>query len=267
MSNTYVLGKTIDDFNTPNDTYLFALRRNDDGDLYLLKTELRDSSKSELFGENIENIPAQFQTMEYPSDDYFDGRNANHTLQFTQDQVKYEQWKWVDRRQSYYIDANGFFTVCIGEDKELPYIEDIKIPVGHTQTFYLNGENYDVNLYDTLLGMGWNGVSSVVVHNNGNIRSSTVHNAALTLDNRAFINGVTIINNGSIIGYNGNLQYNPLNDRNLGLAISIETDIAEFTNVGTIKAGSFNNVFANAFRGFSHVDIFTNTGTWIGYDD
>lgn len=264
MSDTYVVGKTVEEFNNSTDKYIFALRRTEDGDLYLLKANLTDSNEVvELFGEEV---PAEFQSMDIPGSDYFDGRAQDHTLEYTTHDVKYEQWKWVNRTQSYFIDSDGFFTIAIGEEKHLPQFDDIRIPNGHSQQFTIVGNNYNINLYNMLIQMGWNGVSEVTVTNNGNIYSSQPTDAALVVDQK-FLNGITIINNGNIIGCNGSLNNNPTDNRNFGLSISVETTVDSFVNNGTIKAGNFNGQYANVFRGYSNIVAYSGNGTWIGYDD
>jgi hypothetical protein len=265
MSNTYVLGKTIADFSNSSDTYIFALRRNEDGELFLLKTNLNETSEDiKLFGNEI---PVDFQSMDFPGDDYFEGRAADHTLENPIEDVKYEQWKWVNRTQSYYIDADGYFTLAIGEDINLSQVDDIIIPANHQQTFTIYGDVYDINLFDKLVEMGWNGISKVEVTIEGSIGSTHPSKPALFLDDRAYINGIDIINNGNITGCNGNINNNPVDNRNNGTAIVIDTSVSSFTNTGSLKAGVYNGNYANVFRGYDNIVEWTNTGSWIGYDD
>lgn len=264
-SSPYVLGKSIDEFKNSPGTYLFALRRTEDGDLYLLKSKLTEAGDSaQLFGDDM---PAEFIDYDFPGDDFFDGRGADKELEFSTDDVKYEQWKWEDSIRSYYLDTDGNFVLVTGENIELSPIEDIQPPAGHMQTFSIVGENNNVNLYDKLISLGWNGVSEVTVNITGNIGSTSPTKPALMID-KQFKNGVTIINTGNIIGCNGNLQNDPVNNRYNGVAIIVETTVDQFTNNGLVKAGVFNGQYANVFRGFSNIGDFDGTnGTWIGYDD
>lgn len=262
MTTPYVLGKSVEEYNNPTSTYLYALRRTEDGDLYLLKVSETDPDASfKLFGEEV---PADFEDYQL-GDDFFNGRNEDHELVYDTADVKYEQWKWLNSQQTYYIDADGNFTLSTG-NLELAQIEDIQIPVGHQQTFEIVGENYNVNLYNKLIEMGWNGLSEAIVTVTGNIRSTHPRKASLVID-KEFKNGLTIINNGNIIGCNGNLQSDPVVNRYYGIAINIETAVDTFTNSGLVKAGVFNGQYANVFRGFENIDTWTNTGTWTGYDD
>lgn len=265
MSDTYVVGKTVEEFKNSTDTYLFAIRKTDEGDLYLLKSNISEPQQNvELFGHTI---PAEFQSIDYPGDDYLDGRAEDHTLENTRDDVKYEQWKWVNRTQSYYIDQNGFFTLAVGENRDLSEVDDIIITPNHVTSFTLVGEWYDVDLRNELIKMGWNGISRANVTITGNLHSSTPINAALTVKGD-FPNGINITNNGNIFGCNGNSNFDPLDNRNYGVAISIETGVLTFTNGGTIKAGIFDGNYANAFRGYILISSFVNdNGSWIGYDD
>jgi len=261
MTTPYILGKSVAEFNDPSSTFLYALRRTEDGDLYLLKINENDGSVIELFGENIPDAFAEYSL----GDDFFEGRGEDHVLDYATSDVKYEQWKFLNSEQTYYIDSDGYFTLDTS-NLELAPIEDIQIPNGHQQTFTLAGENYNINLFDKLIEMGWNGLSSVALTINGNIGSTHPTKAALTID-KLFKNGLTIINNGNIVGCNGNLQNDPVVNRNFGIAISIEVPVTEFTNNGLVKAGVFNAQYANAFRGFDNIDTWENNGTWTGYDD
>lgn len=265
MTTPYVLGKSPEEFKNPSDTYVFALRRTEDGDLYLLKANMNEPGSSDtLFGESM---PAEFQDYDFPGDDYFDGRNEDRTLQFDTTDVKYEQWKWEDSVRSYYIDSDGNFVLVTGENIELSPIEDIEIPNGHAQSFNIVGQNYNINLYDKLISMGWNGLSEVNLTISGTIGSTHPSKPALLID-RQFKNGLNIINTGTITGCNGNLQFDPIENRYNGVAIIIETDVTSFTNNGALVAGSFNNNYANVFRGYNRIATFgSNGGSWTGYDD
>lgn len=261
MTTPFILGKSVAEFNDPASTFLYALRRTEDGDLYLLKVNENDGSVIELFGENI---PAAFA--EYAlGDDFFEGRGEDHVLDYATSDVKYEQWKFVNAEQTYYIDSDGYFTLDTS-NLELAPIEDIQIPNGHQQAFTLAGENYNINLFDKLIEMGWNGLSNVALTISGNIGSTHPTKAALTID-KLFKNGLTIINNGNIVGCNGNLQNDPVVNRNFGIAISIEVPVTQFTNNGLVRAGVFNSQYANSFRGKSNITTWVNNGTWTGYDD
>jgi hypothetical protein len=265
MTTPYVLGKSVEDFKNSPGVYLFALRRTEEGDLYLLKVNLNDPNDSaQLFGDDM---PVEFVDYTFPGDDYFDGRNAAKTLEYSLDDVKYEQWKWEDSIRSYYVDTDGNLVLVTGENIELSQFEDIKIPSGHAQEFDIVGENFNINLYDKLISLGWNGLSEVTVNITGNLRSTDPVKPALLID-RQFKNGLTIINTGSIVGCNGNLAHDPVENRYNGVAIVVETAVDQFTNSGLIKGGIFNSQYANVFRGYNNIDVFTSTGgTWIGNDD
>lgn len=264
MTTPYVVGKTVDQFKNSTDTYFFALRRSEDGDLYLTKTKLNSPSGTvDLFPSEV---PELFADYDIPGDDYFDGRKEDHTLEYTEEELKYEQWKWVDGIRSYYIDSDGYFVVSIGKDVPLSIVEDIEVPTGHTQSFTLVGQRYNVNLYEELIQLGWNGVSEVTVTITGNIKSNSPTVPALTVD-RPFVNGLTIVNNGSISGCNGSIEFNPTTNRNLGVAIAIDFAVDSFVNNGSLEAGIFNGEYANVFRGYSNIDSYSGAGTWIGYDD
>lgn len=264
MTTPYVIGKTVDQFKNSSETYFFGLRRTEDGDLYLTKTKLNSGGDAvELFPTAV---PAEFSSHEVPGDDYFDGRAEDHTLEYNAEELKYEQWKWVDGVRSYYIDSEGYFVVSIGKDVPLSIVEDIEVPQGHTQSFTIVGQNYNVNLYEKLIELGWNGVSEVTATITGSIKSNSPTVPALTID-KSFVNGLTIVNNGSISGCNGSIELNPITNRNFGVAVAIDYAVDSFVNNGTLEAGAFNGEYANVFRGYSNIDSYTGTGAWVGYDD
>jgi hypothetical protein len=104
MSNTnYYLGR--DPVETLGDSprYWYALRRNDDGELYIVRSDQvtdKDSYPINLPGDPVEN----FEDFE-PGVDYFEGVDADHE----KDKINmyYTQYRWDDRSIFYYVDSEG----------------------------------------------------------------------------------------------------------------------------------------------------------------
>jgi len=112
---TYFLGNNPADLLSGQPRYFYALRRSDDGDLYITRID-------QLSGENVDiNNPGD------PGDnyekfavgvDFFNGRAVNHEL--TYENLKFEQYRWDDRLLSYYIDEDGNLSAIVGKDRNYP---------------------------------------------------------------------------------------------------------------------------------------------------
>ena len=83
--------------------YWFALRRNEDGELFIVRSDqVTDKESYEL---NTPGDPAEnFEDFE-PGVDYFEGVDATHEKVL--DNIKYTQYRWDDRSIFYYVDAQG----------------------------------------------------------------------------------------------------------------------------------------------------------------
>lgn len=99
MPSTYYLGTSPDEALGDSPRYWYALRRNDDGELFLLRSDqLKDKDSIEL------NIPgpvdANFEDFE-PGVDYFEGVTADHEVEY--DNLVWTQYRWDNRNMLYYI--------------------------------------------------------------------------------------------------------------------------------------------------------------------
>lgn len=105
--------------NSPNDIlgevdsrYFYAIRRNDDGDLFLAKVDQTKPGESVtinrggITGESFQNFDQ--------GQDFFEGRDVYHELVYTD--LKYEQFKWDNRNLFFYVDEDGYFTIKINEN-------------------------------------------------------------------------------------------------------------------------------------------------------
>jgi hypothetical protein len=110
MANNYYLGRNPDDILGNVSRFFYGLRRNDDGELYLIRVDqITDIDETVIINdagppaENFEDFETELS--------YFEGITADHEIQY--ENLKYPQYKWDDRSLFYYIDDNGNFTVRI----------------------------------------------------------------------------------------------------------------------------------------------------------
>jgi hypothetical protein len=106
MSNSnYYLGR--DPVETLGDSprFFYALRRNQDGELFLVRSDqIKDDDPYVI---NIPGPPSEnFEDFEVGID-FFEGVDANHELVY--ENMYYTQYRWDDRPIFYYIDDNGQF--------------------------------------------------------------------------------------------------------------------------------------------------------------
>jgi hypothetical protein len=99
MPSPYYLGTSPDESLGDSPRYWYALRRNDDGELFLLRSDqLRDKDSIEL---NIPGVPEEnFEDFE-PGIDYLDGIKADHEVEY--DNLVWTQYRWDNRNMLYYI--------------------------------------------------------------------------------------------------------------------------------------------------------------------
>lgn len=96
--------------------YLYALRRTDNGELYLGKVD-------QLVADDVLSINApgavedNYDGFEVGTD-FFEGRDVNHNLVYAN--LNYEQYRWDGRAIFYYIDDDGELVVRINETYVYP---------------------------------------------------------------------------------------------------------------------------------------------------
>lgn len=115
MSN-YYLGTSPADALGDSPRYWYALRRNEDGELFLLRSDqLKDKDSIEL---NIPGPPEEnFEDFE-PGVDYFDGIGDDHEVAY--DNLVWVQYRWDDRNMLYYIDSEGRLVQRINQGYSYP---------------------------------------------------------------------------------------------------------------------------------------------------
>ncbi len=116
MPSTYYIGISPDEALGDSPRYLYALRRNADGEVFLVRSDqLKDKDSIEL---NLPGAPDEnFEDFE-PGVDYFDGISADHEVEY--DNLVYVQYRWDSRNMLYYIDNQGRLTQRINQGYTYP---------------------------------------------------------------------------------------------------------------------------------------------------
>ena len=116
MPSNYYLGQSPDEALGDSPRYWYALRRNNDGELFLLRSDqLKDKDSIEL------NLPGaveeNFEDFE-PGVDYFDGVTQDHETEY--DNLIWTQYRWDNRNILYYVDNQGRLTQRINQGYTYP---------------------------------------------------------------------------------------------------------------------------------------------------
>jgi hypothetical protein len=103
MSSNYYLGRTPVETLGDSPRYWYALRRDEEGQLYVVRSDqLVDDTSYEI---NFPGSPADnFEDFE-AGIDFFEGRDEDHELVY--DNMKYTQYRWDDRSIFYYVNDEG----------------------------------------------------------------------------------------------------------------------------------------------------------------
>ena len=235
MANSvYVLGGTSD----TGAYYFYALRRDDEGNLFIR----RDDVAGDMVSPNVFGVhkPEEFDGA-FIDYDFDEGRNENHTLKYTAEEVKYEQWYWDSKLVSFYIDGEGQLVAAYGKENKwlanadyISFNEDI-VPSAFTLSLY--GQHQEVDVYQVLLFAGWNAVDPVEITNEGIINGITGEMPAVIIKGD-YPYGVTLINNGEISGAPGyKASANISGDPGTGIDAAVECTIIN-TSTGTINGGT-----------------------------
>ncbi len=116
VSSSYYLGTTPTEALGESPRYWYALRRNEDGELFLVRSDqIKDVDSYEL---NIPGAPEEDFDQFEPGVDYLEGIDENHEKPKLN--MFYPQYKWDDRSLFYYVDAEGMFTVRINRSYAYP---------------------------------------------------------------------------------------------------------------------------------------------------
>lgn len=116
MSSNYYLGTSPEEALGDSPRFLYLIRRNDDGELFLIRSDqLRDKESIEL---NIPGEPADnFEDFE-PGVDFLDGIDVEHEPEYQN--MLWTQYRWDNRSILYYIDNEGRLTQRINQNYTYP---------------------------------------------------------------------------------------------------------------------------------------------------
>ena len=116
ISSTYYLGTTPSESLGDSPRYWYALRRNEDGELFLVRSDqITDLDAYEL---NIPGPPEEDFDNFVAGTDYLDGLDVTHEL--LKENMFYPQYRWDNRSLFYYIDNEGMFIVRINRGYSYP---------------------------------------------------------------------------------------------------------------------------------------------------
>jgi len=105
MSSSNYVGQTPDHiYSATQDRYFYGLRRTDDGELFVGKTDQLDRT-SDTISVNKPGDPANNYPTFEQGQDFYEGRDALHNLVYSN--LNYEQFRWDDRNIFYYINDEG----------------------------------------------------------------------------------------------------------------------------------------------------------------
>ena len=116
ISSTYYLGTTPSESLGDSPRYWYALRRNNDGELFLVRSDqITDLDAYEL---NIPGPPEEDFDDFVAGTDYLDGLDVTHEL--LKENMFYPQYRWDNRSLFYYVDDEGMFIVRINRGYSYP---------------------------------------------------------------------------------------------------------------------------------------------------
>jgi hypothetical protein len=115
-ASTYYLGTSPEEALGDSPRYWYAIRRNEDGELFLLRSDqLKDKDSIEL---NIPGPPSEnFEDFE-PGVDYFEGIAQDQEI--TYKNLVWVQYRWDNRNMLYYVDDEGRLTQRINQGYAYP---------------------------------------------------------------------------------------------------------------------------------------------------
>lgn len=116
MPSSYYLGTSPDEALGNSPRYFYAVRRNADGELFLVRSDqLIDKDSIEINSPG--DLVGNFEDFE-PGIDYFEGVDADH--EHVYDNLKYTQYRWDARSILYYVDEQGQLVQRINQSYTYP---------------------------------------------------------------------------------------------------------------------------------------------------
>jgi len=115
MSN-YYLGTSPENVLGDTPRYFYALRRNQNGSLFLVKNDnIKEGQSIEI--NDIGDVEQNYNDFE-TGVDFYEGKNVNHQQVF--ENLKYPQYRWDSRSLLYYIDSEGQLVARLNEGYTYP---------------------------------------------------------------------------------------------------------------------------------------------------
>jgi len=115
MSN-YYFGTTPEFALGDSPRYLYALRRNDEGELFFIRSD--QLVDKDIIAINKPGGPEEnFEDFE-PGIDYFEGIQEDHEVAF--ENIVWSQYRWDNRSILYYVDEEGMLSQRINFTYEYP---------------------------------------------------------------------------------------------------------------------------------------------------
>ena len=103
--------------------YFYGIRRNDDGELFLVSSNQLKGGEDALtineLGDAAQNYPDFEEGI-----DFLDGINETHDIVY--ENLRYQQFRWDDRGLLYYVDDDGYLVLRVSE--KYTYPENISSP-------------------------------------------------------------------------------------------------------------------------------------------
>lgn len=115
-ANNYYFGRDPVETLGESPRYFYAVRRNQDGELFLVRSDQIKDDDSYVI--NVTGDPADnFEDFEVGID-FFEGTLQDHEPAY--DNLKYTQYRWDDRSIFYYVDSDGQFVQRINQGLTYP---------------------------------------------------------------------------------------------------------------------------------------------------
>lgn len=116
MANPYYLGVSPDEALGDSPRFWYALRRNEDGELFFVRSDQLIDNEGYFL--NQPGAPEDdFEDFE-PGVDYLDGIDSEHEAVYPN--MFYPQYKWDNRGLFYFVDADGMLIVRINKSYAYP---------------------------------------------------------------------------------------------------------------------------------------------------
>jgi hypothetical protein len=112
----YYLGITPIEQLGDSPRYWYAIRRNQDGELFVVRSDQLVDNESYFL--NLPGPPGEDFEAFQPGTDYLDGIAEDHEPMF--ENMYYPQFRWDDRPLFYYVDDNGMFVQRLNKSYSYP---------------------------------------------------------------------------------------------------------------------------------------------------